>query len=345
MQLLGNLSVRNKLMLLMSLFVMGFGAFALVGLNTMEELKVTGPIYRHIVEGKDLAADVFPPPLFVVSANVAVMEALIEPNTADQKSHLVQLQKVRRDFEDRAAWWKDRLPDGSIRDMFFQRVIPSGREYLEAAERQFMPLVLAGDIHKAKAMHEGTLMPIMKKHRQYVDEVTMMIESQIKRVEADAVQASTGRVRFLMMIAGAGLIIVFTLGFIIITAIVTPLGKLSHTMSTLATTWDLTLRAPVDGQDEVSKACAAFNEVAKKLQQSLATVSSATMSLAAASEELSSNAEQMAGGGKQQSHNIDGLAQVVRRNEGGLGQISEATGSLARMSTDLQRVVGGFKLA
>ncbi|MFO0769091.1 MAG: hypothetical protein U0231_20430 [Nitrospiraceae bacterium] len=58
MKRLGKLSVRYKLMLLMGLFVVGFGAFALVGLNTLEELKVTGPIYRHIVEGKTL------PPMF-----------------------------------------------------------------------------------------------------------------------------------------------------------------------------------------------------------------------------------------------------------------------------------------
>ena len=328
MQLLGTLSVRNKLMLLMGLFVVGFGACALVGLSTLEELKVTGPIYRHIVEGKDLAADVLPPPLFVVSGNVAVLEALSEPNAADQRLHLQQLQKVRRDFEDRATSWKDQLPEGPIRDLFFQRVIPTGREYLETAERQFMPLVFAGEIHKAKSLHEGTLMPLMKKHRQYVDEVTMMIESQIKRVEAESVQTATSRVRFLMMIAGAVVIIVFTLGFIIVAAIVGPLSKLSHTMSALATTWDLTLRAPVDGHDEVSKACAAFNDVAKKLQESLATVSTATMSLAAASEELSTNAEQMATGSKQQSE------QAVQASTGA----EEMSATAAHMSQSAQGV-------
>ncbi|HEX2056478.1 MAG TPA: methyl-accepting chemotaxis protein [Nitrospiraceae bacterium] len=328
MQRLGDLSVRKKLMLLMSLFVMGFVIFTVVGLNTLEELKVNGPIYRHIVEGKDLAADVLPPPLFVVAGNVAVLEALSQPNPADQRLRLQELQKVRRDFEDRAAWWKDRLPDGPIRDIFFERVIPSGREYLETAERQLMPLILAGEVQKAKAMHEGTLVPMMKKHRQYVDQVTIMIESQIKRVEAEAVEAAASRVRFLMIIAGAAVIIVFSLGFIIVAAIVGPLGRLSHTMSLLASTWDLTLRVPVEGKDEVSKACAAFNEVAKKLQQSLTTVSAATMSLAAASEELSTNAEQMASGSKQQSE------QAVQASTGA----EEMSATAAHMSQSAQGV-------
>ncbi|MFO0772937.1 MAG: HAMP domain-containing methyl-accepting chemotaxis protein [Nitrospiraceae bacterium] len=301
MKRLGKLSVRYKLMLLMGLFVVGFGAFALVGLNTLEELKVTGPIYRHIVEGKDLAADVLPPPLFVVSGNVTVLEALSETKLEEQKAHLKQLQKVRREFEDRASWWEGRLPEGQIRGLVLDRVIPSGREYLEMAEHQFMVLVLSGDGNKAKAMHETTLLPLMRKHRQYVDEVTMMIEAKTKQVESEAVRAAKDRVRFLLIIACGAVILVFTVGFIIVAAIVRPLGMLSNTMSMLASSWDLTLRAPVNGEDEVSKACIAFNQVATKLQNSLTAVSAATISLAAASEQLSTNAEQLARESKQQS--------------------------------------------
>ncbi|MFO0729987.1 MAG: methyl-accepting chemotaxis protein [Nitrospiraceae bacterium] len=104
-----------------------------------------------------------------------------------------------------------------------------------------------------------------------------------------------------MIIACGAVILVFTVGFIIVAAIVRPLGMLSNTMSMLASSWDLTLRAPVNGEDEVSKACIAFNQVATKPQNSLTAVSAATISLAAASEQLSTNAEQLARESKQQS--------------------------------------------
>ncbi|MFO0729988.1 MAG: hypothetical protein U0361_03150 [Nitrospiraceae bacterium] len=41
------------------------------------------------------------------------------------------------------------------------------------------------------------LLPLMRKHRQYVDEVTMMIEAKTKQVESEAVRAAKDRVRFL----------------------------------------------------------------------------------------------------------------------------------------------------
>ncbi|MDM7981876.1 MAG: hypothetical protein QUV71_16195 [Rhizobium sp.] len=41
----------------------GIVAVAGVGAQTLQTLKVNGPIYKEIVDGKDLIADILPPPL------------------------------------------------------------------------------------------------------------------------------------------------------------------------------------------------------------------------------------------------------------------------------------------
>jgi methyl-accepting chemotaxis protein len=59
--------------------------------------------------------------------------------------------------------------------------------------------------------------------------------------------------------------------------------------------------------------------------------------MAAAIEQQSTATDQIAG-------NIEAVAAVSKRAEGGLGQVTQATTELARMAGDLQAVVGGFKL-
>ncbi|MFO0768209.1 MAG: hypothetical protein U0231_15790 [Nitrospiraceae bacterium] len=109
---------------------------------------------------------------------------------------------------------------------------------------QFMVLVLSGDGNKAKAMHETTLLPLMESIVGIRGCDDHDDGAKTKRVESEAVRAAKDRVRFLLIIACGAVILVFTVGFIIVAAIVRPLGMLANTDIMLASSWDLTLRAP-----------------------------------------------------------------------------------------------------
>ena len=63
-----NLRIRHRLLIPAALFLAGFVAFAAVALHTQGEIAVNGPIYSRIIDGKDLVADVLPPPLFLLEA-------------------------------------------------------------------------------------------------------------------------------------------------------------------------------------------------------------------------------------------------------------------------------------
>ena len=50
----------------MVVFVLGFFSFGFAFYDTLTKLKVNGPIYVDIVQGKDLIADVLPPPYYIL---------------------------------------------------------------------------------------------------------------------------------------------------------------------------------------------------------------------------------------------------------------------------------------
>ncbi len=59
---LGNMKLWQRFVALIVCVVLGFVVYGLWSFKTLDELKVNGPIYHNIIQGKDLVADVLPPP-------------------------------------------------------------------------------------------------------------------------------------------------------------------------------------------------------------------------------------------------------------------------------------------
>jgi methyl-accepting chemotaxis protein len=77
------LSLRGKFNLLIACFIFGFIAFGSYCLLTLRDVKVNGPRYKVIALGKDLQADILPPPEYILEAYALTMEIL----DVEQKEH------------------------------------------------------------------------------------------------------------------------------------------------------------------------------------------------------------------------------------------------------------------
>ncbi len=79
---LGDLKYKSKLTLLTGVFVAGFLLLTTVAFTTINLIKVNGPVYAEIVQGKDIIADILPPPLYIVEAEKLANELLLEASPA-----------------------------------------------------------------------------------------------------------------------------------------------------------------------------------------------------------------------------------------------------------------------
>src|SRR5262245_16532197 len=86
---------------------------ALVGIQAMtiglssyalSQLRVGGPNYERIVAGKDLVADILPPPLYIVESYLEARLALDQPQEVQARK--ARLAQLRKDFDDRKAVWE-----------------------------------------------------------------------------------------------------------------------------------------------------------------------------------------------------------------------------------------------
>src|SRR3954454_6412886 len=92
---LTHLSVKSRLHLLIAVFIVGFVTFGAFAYSTLQTVKINGPIYQQIVQGKDIVADILPPPEYVVESHLLVHQMV----TKTDKGELERLVKKSQDLE------------------------------------------------------------------------------------------------------------------------------------------------------------------------------------------------------------------------------------------------------
>src|SRR5688572_24074798 len=102
-------TIGRKLATLVAVGVIGFIAFGLYAYQTLDIVKVNVPYYKDIVQGKDVIADVLPPPKYIIESYLLVLQMQDEIDTTNDRAKLDALiQKgrlLREEYDTRQAIW------------------------------------------------------------------------------------------------------------------------------------------------------------------------------------------------------------------------------------------------
>ena len=131
-------------------------------------LRINGPIYSQIVLGKDLVADILPPPEYVLEAYLET--TLVVNNPADLKTHADRLVQLHKDYDDRRAYWQAaNLPDG----LKHKLTVESDGEvqaFWKAVEGGVLPALARGDDAAARTAYVAAS-KAYGRHRAIIDKV------------------------------------------------------------------------------------------------------------------------------------------------------------------------------
>src|ERR671923_2396003 len=97
------LSIGRAVNLFGLIVTLGCVAILWTGISALSELKVGGPVYRQIVLGKDLIADILPPPEYVIESYLEATLALNDPQSLEQ--HRTRLKQLHKEYDDRHEYW------------------------------------------------------------------------------------------------------------------------------------------------------------------------------------------------------------------------------------------------
>ncbi len=191
------LTVSTKLYTLMFVFAVGLIGYSLWSYNTLSIAKVHGPYYHQIAEGKDLLADILPPPVYVIESYMSVMHMADEVDAGAPREELERDAQVFRglqsQFEERFKFWKEELPDGPVKELLLTGPYTTGQEIYRVANEEMIPACLAADHAKCEELARGKLREAFERHKAEIDKLVTLTTEHAKRIESEVQETIASR--------------------------------------------------------------------------------------------------------------------------------------------------------
>ncbi|HET9961022.1 MAG TPA: methyl-accepting chemotaxis protein [Nitrospiraceae bacterium] len=137
------------------------------------------------------------------------------------------------------------------------------------------------------------------------------------------------------LMAAVVVVIMIVMYFMLRSIVLHPLAKMAEISKDIAKgEGDLTKRVPVEGNDEIARMGAYFNEFIEKLQKMIKKVAHVTDKVASASVELSATAEEISKGTDTLTSRASQTAAAVEEMNATVGQVAQNSGKAASLAQD-----------
>jgi X-X-X-Leu-X-X-Gly heptad repeat protein len=210
---------------------LGFVALVATNIVAISHLKVGGPIYSEIVLGKDLVADILPPPEYIIESYLESTLALNDPASAE--THRQRLAQLHKDYNDRRAYWNQQELSASLRDKLLTRSDAAVTRYWDETEQRFLPALAKGDMAAAQQSY-AAMSKAYAEHRALIDEIV----AEANAMNADTEATAAGRDMFFSVIIWTVAIVVLLIVvggvWAAIKGVVRPVVKITGVMESLA---------------------------------------------------------------------------------------------------------------
>jgi len=336
-------SVLQQIVFLALVCVTGLVVLSTAAFSVIHRVKVTGPIYRQIVQGKDLIADILPPPKYIVESYLVVLQAAREPDRSNLPKYVERFKHLKGEFDERQAFWVKDLAEGEAKQLMVDASFKPAVAFYQAALADFFPALQAGDAARAN-QSLLKLSGLYEEHRRQIDKLVDLATAGSVRMEQETERTLSGSTTLMLALCLVVTFCCFILSGLIIRSIQATFVACTSITDRIAA-GDLSVEVPVEGAGSVRAMLASLKAMVDRFQGMVQQINStssqlvnASCQLSQASEEIAHNAETaatesmtMATAGEQMaatSHEISRSCQAAADN-------SRATTSIAETGVEV----------
>jgi len=219
---LSKLTLTQRFVALIAVFMLGFLAYGAWTLKTLSEVAVNGPVYQRIVLGKDLVADVLPPPAYILESYLTVLQ-LAQAKGAERSAQIAKLQTLKVDYDRRHAFWSKETLDSELAAVFLKQAHGPAMAFFKIGFDEFVPAVLAGDELKA-ASSLARMRVAYQEHRLAIDLVVQMTEERNLAAETMARERITTANEMLLVLLVICMVTGVGFAFLVVRSLMQSLG-------------------------------------------------------------------------------------------------------------------------
>jgi methyl-accepting chemotaxis protein len=318
---LSNLTLAQRFTGLLAVVILGFAAYGACSFKVLSDLKVNGPVYERIVEGKDLVADILPPPEYIIESYLVSLQ-LVEAAPAERKTLVDNLKSLKSDYDTRHTYWANAHLDAALADQLLQNADKPAQEFYKIAFEQFVPALEKDD----KATAIAALAMMKARYAEHRLEINKLVELANKRTEMDEAGARTQITTSTWWMAG---ILIASIGIAalflaqIATRLVRQLGGEPAYAAAIAAKiagGDLTVQIDTRKARDDSLLMAMSNmrdslvKIVTEVRLGTENIASASGQIASGNMDLSSRTEGQAGALEETASSMEELTSTVKQN-------------------------------
>lgn len=338
------LSLSKRLAVLIALFSAGFLIYGIWSFKTLNELKVSGPVYQKITQSKDLVADILPPPEYILESYLVVFQIMAAENAGEQEKLTARLKDLKKEFDSRHEFWSKQDLEKSIADGLLDKSYAPAQAFYTTAFSEFIPAAQKQDKEAMSAAMQK-MKSSYDTHLAQINQLVLIANAQAESLETESKnQISTATILLMIILAGSlGLGIT---GAVLITrSIIQPLSE-AVKIANIVASGDFRSEISTEFTDEPGQLLQALNQMNNGLSATIAQVRTSTELITAASEEiatgnldLSSRTEEQAGSLEETASAMEQLTATVKQNADNARQANQLAESASNIALNGGQVV------
>jgi methyl-accepting chemotaxis protein len=327
---IAQMKLTHRFAALFLVLLAGFASYGAWSFKVLNELKVNGPVYQQIIQGKDLIADILPPPEYIIESYLVSIQALTA--TPDERKALIaNLKVLKADYDTRHDYWTGRQLDAETRALLLTSADAPAQAFYQLAFSQFVPALEAGDTAAAAAVLEKMKVQYGV-HRAAVNKLVTLTTAR-NAVDEDAAKAkivSASMIMLAILVGAAGLVALMLFG--IARGLMRQLGgepAYAVSIAQRVAGGDLALAIDTRYGDRSSLMGAmqdmrdSLSGLVGQIRMGAGTIATASVQISTGNADLSVRTEEQAGALEETASSMEELTSAVRQNAQHANQASE----------------------
>jgi methyl-accepting chemotaxis protein len=324
MNSINNLKLGVKLGIGFGIILLLLVAITVSGLNTIETYKVNGPVYQRIMQGKDLLADILPPPLYVVESWAAILELSSTTDKSEIDSDAANLAKLKKEYDERREYWHKERLEAELAALVEKAHAPIV-DFFATAQGEFLQNVRAGDQEKIRHSIEK-MAKFYEAHRNAINDLSTYASRRSAAIEKETISTISSAVVTIVVGSVVAIVVGILVAFLVTGSITKPLSNCSGMLERLAS-GELSISCTLNRQDELGRLAISISTMSNKLREVISEVSAAAEQVSIGSNEISEAAQSLSQGATEQAASIEETSSAMEEMSSNIAQNSDNAGA------------------
>ncbi|WP_333584344.1 methyl-accepting chemotaxis protein [Rivihabitans pingtungensis] len=343
---LGRFSLKTLFVIMIGMVMTAYLAFGLWTWKVMAQVEVNGPEYHRVVLGKDLIADILPPPKYIIETYLVTLQ-LDRAQPTERAALIERLKVLKKEYDERQTYWIATEFEPDLKQAMIKTTHEPAMRYYSVLFERFIPALQAGD-DAARASALADMDAAYQQHRAAVDDLvakTNAFNTRVEKETADTIaegQWGMLSIWLLALLAVSGFTVALARYLLRVLG-----GDPRVAMEVVQAIASNDLHQPVKVQmGDTQSLLAAMAAMQSHLKSVIGEVNAAAQELSSASQHLTDTSQQVSLSSSEQSEAVMSVAAAMEEVAIGIAHISDnAEGAHRLASESHDRSVSGIELA